>query len=343
MAFGWALLVACATPKTSSTTEPAAEVAQSCMPGVPAVVAEVDGKPITCEELMAFAGPQVVEAQLEASNTLQNAIDTMIVERVLDAESDAQGLAVEDIVKREIDPKVTPPTDAEIEELYSQNAAEMPGTLEEMKPRLTDYLLQERRGPVFRAYVQQLEEQRGVKRHAPMLRLPVEAGDSPRWGKDSAKVTLIEFSDFQCPACQQAAPVVDAMKDRFGEDKLTVVFRHMPLPFHPEAARAAEASECANEQGKFWGFHDALFGEKKAWSDEDYKAMATDLGLDAAAFEACLSSGRHAETVAADTADGQRVGVNGTPAFFLNGIPIFGMPPEDVFASLIERELAQTM
>ncbi|MEN0062953.1 MAG: thioredoxin domain-containing protein [Myxococcota bacterium] len=338
---GWAVL-ACVTPKNPSTTESAAEAASSCMPGMPAVVAEIDGRPITCEELLEYAGPQIVEAQVEAANRLQNAIDSMIVERLLEAKSDEQGLAIEDIIKREVDDKVDEPTDAEIEALYSENAAQMEDTLEAVKPQLAEFLKDQQRGPLFRQYVAQLEEESKVVRQTTMFRMPVEAGTSPRWGKESAKVQVIEFSDFQCPACQQAAPIVDSLKAKFG-DKLSVVFRHLPLPRHPQAARAAQAAECANEQGKFWEYHDKLFADQKAWTDDDFKGLAAELGLSDEDFGSCLSSDRHVNTVRNDETAAVRAGVNGTPAFFVNGIPVFGVPPEDVFVELIQRELDQAM
>ena len=222
---------------------------------------------------------------------------------------------------------------------YEENAAQMPGPLEDVESQIAELLLQERRGPVFRRFVAELERQSKVSRRTAMFRLPVEAGDSPRWGKETAPVQIVEFSDFQCPACQHAAPTVDALKARFA-DKISVVFRHYPLPFHPEARRAAQAAECANEQGKFWDFHDRLFSEKKAWTDADYAAIASDLGLEGEAFTTCLSSERHEKTVSDDEAAAQRFGVSGTPAFFVNGIPVFGLPPEDVFAELIDREIA---
>ncbi len=338
---GWAL-VACVTPKTPAPTESATEQSESCFPGIPEVVAEVNGAPITCEDLMDYAGPQIVEARVEAANQLQNAIDSMILERLLEAESDAQGLAPEDLVKREVTSQVDPPTDAEVEAFYAENAAQMPGPIQDVRPQIEQYLLQEKQGPYFRRYVAELEKEAKVQRRTPMLRIPVEAGDSPRWGKAEAPVQIIEFSDFQCPACQSAAPVVDGLKARFA-GRISVIFRHYPLPFHTEAARAAQASECANEQEKFWEYHDRLFAETKAWTDADFVAIAAGLELDRDAFSACLESGRHEKTISEDETAAQRAGVGGTPAFFVNGLPVFGVPPEDVFAELIERELAAAL
>ncbi|MEM6925818.1 MAG: thioredoxin domain-containing protein, partial [Myxococcota bacterium] len=240
---GWALL-ACVTPKSPSAPEAATDSADGCFPGLPAVVAEIDGKPITCEELFEYAGPQIAEAQVKAANEVQNAVDSLILERLLEAESDAEGMAIEDLLKREVQDKVTPPTEAEIEAFYAENAAQMPGPIQDVRPQIEQYLLQEKQGPFFRQYVATLEKEGKVVRKTPMLRVPVDAGDSARWGKDSAPVQIIEFSDFQCPACQQAAPTVDALKAKFG-DEISVVFRHFPLPRHPQAARAAQASECA--------------------------------------------------------------------------------------------------
>jgi len=122
-------------------------------------------------------------------------------------------------------------------------------------------------------------------------------------------------------------------------DKVRVVFRHFPLGFHQKAQKAAEAAECAREQGKFWEYHDTMFGNQQALEPDNLKKYATDVGLKAEQFNACLDSGKYAEAVQADMKDGQAIGVSGTPAFFVNGRFVSGALPYEEFEKIVDEEL----
>jgi protein-disulfide isomerase len=126
-------------------------------------------------------------------------------------------------------------------------------------------------------------------------------------------------------------------------DKVSLVYRHFPLPMHRQAGKAAEGAECAREQQEqaFWGFHDALFADQKPWTTDDLIGYAEGLELDVQAFTSCLNSGRHAETVMKDVEQGQEVGMSGTPGFYVNGIVISGAQPASVFIDIIDKELAR--
>ena len=131
------------------------------------------------------------------------------------------------------------------------------------------------------------------------------------------------------------------MLKKYG-DKVRLVFRHYPLPFHPHAQKAAEASLCADDQGKFWQMHDALFDHQQALEPEQLKVYAKELGLDPAKFDACLDSGQKAAQVEKDKEAGSKAGVNGTPAFFINGLQLSGAQPQEEFEALIDQELGTT-
>jgi len=138
-------------------------------------------------------------------------------------------------------------------------------------------------------------------------------------GKDGASITMVEFSDLQCPACAGAAPAVDQILEDYG-DKIKLIFRHFPLTtIHPYARPAALASFCANEQGKFWEYHDKVFENQATLSEDALKQWAKELGLNTTQFNACLDSKKYASQVDTDTALGNQVGVAGTPTFFVNG------------------------
>ncbi|MBI2124937.1 thioredoxin domain-containing protein [Candidatus Woesearchaeota archaeon] len=173
---------------------------------------------------------------------------------------------------------------------------------------------------------------------------PVEVSvdDDPALGLEDAPVTMVEFSDFQCPFCKKANDeALKEVKDKYVEaGKLKIVYRDFPLEFHPEAEVAAIAAECADEQGKFWEYHDLLFANQDSLSDANYKKWAVELGLDEEEFNECYKGLEYLNEVRADMADGQKYGVSGTPAFFINGRMISGAQPYAVFEQEIEAALA---
>jgi len=159
-------------------------------------------------------------------------------------------------------------------------------------------------------------------------------------GPANAKVTMIEYSDFQCSYCVRARPLVARVREVYG-DQVRFAFRHFPLDFHAQAEKAGEGAACAGEQGKFWEMHDLLWTNTAKLQVPDLKVHAATLGLDAAAFATCLDSGRYAHLVESDVEAGQGYGVSGTPAFFVNGRPLVGAQPFDAFAQVIDDELAR--
>lgn len=172
-------------------------------------------------------------------------------------------------------------------------------------------------------------------------RYDVPEDDDPVYGPDDAPITIIEFSDYQCPYCQRwHEQVFLRLRDEYPET-VRVVFRDFPLTsIHPEAIPAAEAANCADEQDAYWEYHDALFSGQYGLGSEAYLSYASELELDTDSFEECLESGRHNEEVMADFSYAAGLGVQSTPTFFLNGIPIVGAQPYEVFQQIIEQELA---
>ncbi len=159
-------------------------------------------------------------------------------------------------------------------------------------------------------------------------------------GSADAALTIIEYSDFQCPYCARAEPTVKKIKETYG-NAVSIEYRQFPLDFHENARAAAEASECAREQGKFWEYHDVLFANQASLSVANYKEWAADMGLDTAQFNSCLDSGKYAGVVNEDIQAGVRAGVSGTPTFFVNGQKIVGAQPFSVFQSAIDSALGE--
>lgn len=337
------LTVACSgaseAPAASGTTAPApAAGAATCADGIPDVVATVGGQPITRDVLETEGAGELLEARLALHQARQGVMEGLIVDRLLEAELAARGVTEEELLEAEVRSKLTPPSDAEIEAFYEQNKAQMQAPLDMMKPQIAGYLSQQKAGELTRAFLESLEAKHGVERHLEPLRLEVAAEDSYRVGPADAPIEIIEFSDFQCPYCTMAAATVKEVREKYG-DKVSVVYRHFPLPMHRQAGKAAEAAECAGDQGQFWAFHDMLFADQKGWSEADLTGYAKELGLKMKPFEECLSSGAKAEVVADDMSDGRAVGMSGTPGFYVNGMMLSGAQPLAAFEQLIDAEL----
>jgi protein-disulfide isomerase len=172
----------------------------------------------------------------------------------------------------------------------------------------------------------------------PEGKFDVKVGDAPVKGSSSAHVTLVAFSDFQCPFCSRAVPTVRQLETDY-PGKLRIAFKQMPLPFHDHAHLAAEAALAANEQGKFWQMHDKLFANQQALDRPSLEKYASELGLDMAKFKAALDSGKYKDKVDAEAKEGAAVGATGTPTFFINGTRLVGAQPVDAFKAIIDKEL----
>jgi protein-disulfide isomerase len=168
----------------------------------------------------------------------------------------------------------------------------------------------------------------------------IELGNAPVKGNKDARVTIIEFSDFQCPFCQRGAQTMEEVIKAYPND-VKVAFKNLPLPFHPQAKPAAIAALAAHEQGKFWEFYSELFANQQNLSDEFYTATARKLGLDAAKFAADLKSEKIAKQVEDDMQLANSLGVRGTPGFFVNGVQVRGAREVEYFKQIIDRHLAK--
>jgi len=324
----------------SSDGTPTASAAPTA--DTPEVVAEVGGEPITMGDLMKFGGGEIVAAEVALHGARTQALDQLIMERLLEEEAAKHDMALDQWVSQEIDAKLNPPTEEEVQAFFQANQAGIRGSLDEVRPKLEGYLRQQKGAELLRTLVTRLETEAGVVKHLAPYRIDVPNRNGPLWGAEDAPVQIVEFSDFQCPYCTIGAETIRKVKDKYG-DKVAVRFRHFPLPMHSEAPRAAEASECAREQGVFWEFHDALFAEQRAWTDDDYSTFAKKAGAKPKKLQECLESGRHAATVEADLEAGAAIGMGGTPGFYINGQVLSGAQPLEAFVALIDAELARTL
>jgi protein-disulfide isomerase len=303
-------------------------------------LATVGGRAIKQSEVEDKVRPKLVEIDSERYEAMKEGLDELIAEEMMSQEAKARGTTSEALEKSEIDAKVAAPTDAEIQKVYDDNKAQLGAqTLEQIKPRIVEYLKQQKQEERRQAF---LGELKGKYKTTTSLRPPVvQVGDGgrPAKGAANAPIVIIEFSDYQCPFCKRAEDSVTKVLQTYG-DKVRLVFRDFPLPMHPEARPASEAAACANDQGKFWEYHAKLFANQGALKEDNLKAYAKELGLDQAKFDKCLADKPHKAMIDKDIADGGKVGVTGTPAFFINGRMLSGAQPFEKFKEVIDDELA---
>ena len=301
-------------------------------------VAIVDGTPISSDALESAVQASLVELRLREDMIRRQALDELIADALLDKEATARGVSVEALERTEITGKAAVSAE-EAKAFYDANEARF-GTMSEAEAleQIRAGLGQQRERERRAAYARELRDRYGVKVLLEPYRVPIEVGDAPVRGNPKAPVTVVEFSDFQCPYCARARPTVNRVRQVYG-DEVRFVFRHFPLGFHAQAPKAGEAAVCAGDQGRFWEMHDLLFSEPGKLGIAELKEHAAALGLDTSAFDQCLDSGRHAALVESDTAAGARFGVSGTPAFFINGRPLIGAQPFEAFSRVIDDEL----
>jgi protein-disulfide isomerase len=307
------------------------------------VVAEMAGKPVTLGALDAWIKEDLYKhevAQKSPSELFElrsDALDRMLAEQLLANEAKRKGVTVEELMKQE-SAKAPAVTDEEVSAFFEQNKARVGDkTLEQLATPIRNHLEHQKKQEAWTNYVNGLRDQAKVviKLEEPRVKV---AASGPAQGPEGARVTIVEFSDFQCPYCRRAESTVKQVLDRY-RDQVRFVYRHFPLEMHPRARPAAEAAACADQQGRFWDYHEKLFSG--GLEDADLQRYATELGLDTTAFQQCVSQHKTKDVVISDFEAGKAAGVSGTPAFFVNGIMISGARPADAFAKVIDRELQQ--
>jgi len=311
------------------------------------VLAVVDGQEITEAQVrqeapQGFAQLDAQLAQCQAAHekgqheALENALRQTVQGRLIEAEAKAKGVSKEEYLAAEA--KAAEVTDAEAEAFHEQNKARISRPKDEaLMGQIKQFLGAQRQQEARDALIARLEQAHEVTYKLEPQRVEV-AAVGPAKGPENAPVVIVEFSDFECPYCARLAPTVDQVVATYG-DKVRVVFRQFPLNFHPHAQKAAEASLCAYEQGKFWEFHDSIFQNQQQIAVDNLKVKATELGLNGEQFNACVDSGKFAQQVASDVQEGSQAGVSGTPALFVNGRFINGAVPFADIAKVIDDEL----
>ncbi len=306
--------------------------------GVP--VATVGGQPITEEELLDTLGPQqAMQLRTQEYEAKSKALDSLIRLKLVQAEAKKRGMPAEKLIEQEVESKVPDPTDGEVEAYFwGQNRAG--AAFEEVKEQYRASLKQLKLQKARQVYADSLRAKIDV---AVLLRPPsvIVAYDPARVkGDPKAPITIVEFSDFQCPFCKKSESTLHELLTKYS-GRVKLAYLDFPLrEIHPQAQSAAEAARCAGEQGKFWEYHDALYADQSKLGGPELATHARALNLDQKSFQSCLDSGKFKSKVEADLEQGNKVGVAGTPGFFVNGIFLSGAQPQAEFEKIIDNQLA---
>lgn len=311
------------------------------------VAARMGDRAITIAELDATWRATNAAQHAEAAQMLYDgrraALDQILADMLMAEAAKGKGLSPDAFAESEIAKRVKPVTDAEVVTFYQSNLDEMQGrSLGDMATTINRFLGDRQRQGAREALIAELRKAGPTVRvalAAPRSEVTVETSD-PAMGSASAPVTVVEFSDFQCPFCQRVAPTLKQVRAAYGE-KVRVIWKDFPLTqIHPHAFKAGEAAHCAGDQGKYWEYHDQLFANQQALQPADLKKHAADLGLDGAAFAECLDGSKYGERVRDGVAQGSQLGVNSTPTVYINGRRLSGAQPYDAFAAVIDEELS---
>ena len=334
------LLLACAKQTPASSTPSTASGG-----GLPPdkVVATFNGGQVTAKELEESVRPKIKELENQMFQARKQGLEQLAMEKIIKAEAAKQGISEQDFIRKKVEAlPVTQPTEEQQKQFFERLKAggQIPPDTkyEELKDRIAQALVGQQRQAQVQTVIGDLQKQANLKMDLPQPRVEVAATGPARGPKD-AKITIVEFSDFECPYCGAAHDTVEKVMGEYA-GKVRLVYRQFPLSFHPHAAKAAEASLCAADQGTFWEYHDVLFKNQKKLEPMELKAHASEVGIDPQKFGQCLDSGDKKKAVDADQQAGLQAGVGGTPAFFINGIFLNGAQPIDEVKKVIDGELA---
>lgn len=307
----------------------------------PDTAALIAGTPISTKQVDEKLGARLVQLRTQEYRLRKTALDELITTALFEKEAAARKVSVDELLAAEVDAKAKAVSEEEARAVLESARDRMPPMSEAEAIQAITKSMQRQRAQQRRTeYAAELRRKHGVQVliEPPRVRIATPAG--PTLGPADAPITVVEFSDFQCPYCARSAETVKQLVDKY-PGKIRLVFQDFPLPIHKEAPKAAEAAACAQDQGKFWEMHDRLFQNQKELSIADLKRHAANLGLDVPAFNACLDEGRHADVWKQAKTFGESFGITGTPAFFVNGIPLFGAAPLQEFTQIIDDELAR--
>jgi protein-disulfide isomerase len=301
--------------------------------------AQIGGTRITLDEVDKRAAGALARIDFERYEVRRQTLDEMVNEKLLEEAARARGVTPEALLKSEVNDKVAPPTDEQVRATYELHKAQLGGVpFEQLKDRIRSSLHEQALSAQAGVFQLALKKDTRVEilLEEPRAEVAVPAS-APSQGPADAKVTIVEFLDYQCPFCHRAQQAVDEVLKLY-QGRVRFVHRDYVLG-KPRSLPAARAARCAGEQGRFWEYHRGLLLESGDLSDADLLRRAGSLGLDGKTFTACTATSRYDAEIHAATNAGSDLGVSGTPTFFINGRRLVGARSIEDFRAVIDAEL----
>jgi len=302
------------------------------------IAAQVGDEQITMAELGERTQADMQQINIQIYNIRKTALRNMIDERLLNQEASTREISKEDLLE-EINKSASPVIEDDIKKYYEAKKARMKGDFEEVRSRIESHLKSKAFRNARTTALKELKKKYTVKMNlvAPRFEIPI-LEDAITKGPEDAPIQLVVFTDFECPFCKRGADTVNEVFQAY-PGKIQIIFRDFPLNFHKNAKPAANAARCANDQGEFWNYYALLFKNQGKLDGESLIKYAAGLGLDMKAFEGCVDSNKYGTVIESELAAGRALGVSGTPAHFVNGLPLSGAVPLESFKEMIDEEL----
>jgi protein-disulfide isomerase len=305
------------------------------------IAAVVGSTKITYGDVDAILGNRLLRILADQYRLRQIALEEIIGKALLELEAHERHMEIEELRDIEIARKSPPVTDDEVQQTFQKlgpraTESSSADAMIQIRQTLERQHLNARRAE----FLGVLRGKIGAQIFLEPVHLNIAETDAPNKGAAKAPISLVIFSDFECPFCGRSVELTRKLESRYGE-QLRIVFRNFPLPTHRNAQKAAEAGSCANEQEHFWEMHDVLFENQNRLETSDLKRYAVSLGLDSRQFDACLDSSKYAGKWKADLQQAREYGIMGVPTFFINGRPVMGMSSYEEMSQIIDDELVR--
>jgi protein-disulfide isomerase len=294
----------------------------SCQPSRDSeTLAEIDGTVVTRVDIDKSGGKQLRTLRQQLYQLERQKLDEHIGAMLVTDEARKRGVSVATLLEQEVNSKVQAPSEEEIRSLYEKNKERIPVEFEKVRDQIRNYLHEQKITERKIEYFKTLRINGNVATYLKppeLVRVELSVNGAPSKGSETAQVTIVKFEDFQCPYCKEVQANYQEVLKRY-DGKVRLVHKDLPLDqIHPQARQAAEAARCADDEGRFWEYHDKLYASSPNAAPEDLKSYAKDLGLKQDLFNKCLTSGKYKETIQKDVIEGARLGLTGTPTFFSN-------------------------
>lgn len=302
------------------------------------VAITINGTRLTVDDLERKNPAALFQAKNAYFEAQRKAMEEYVDTYLLEQQARKEGLSVADLLNKHVNSKVPGNPPEEALRVYYEGV-DTNESYEAVRGKIIDSIRERRIAKIKKEYLQSLKTQAKIAVSVAPPRIPIAVENAALRGVPNAPVLLVEYADYECPYCQQVQPALKQLESEY-KGKIAFVYKDVPLPMHPNAQKAAEASRCAEAQGKYWEYHDLLLSTKQL-TVPALKDSARQLGLNTATFEKCLDSGEKASLIKTQLDEAQSLGIQGTPSFFLNGRSFNGTPGYDQLRSTIEEELAR--